>query len=272
MIAGRFFRKNFDTFPVEDFSDPFTAGELCIYEVVRTDDGIPLFLEDHIERLTKSFSISGKAPGIDPEKLKHEILLLTRLNEIKNGLIRIVFCFYGSEADIYLFNNKVRFPSADDYTNGVVCELMPAERSNPEAKVYIPSVRERANEIISRHKVYETILVNSQNRITEGSRSNIFFLKNDTIITAPDDAVLHGITRKKVIEIIHEQAIPFRYDLLKVSELAETDSAFLTGTTPKVLPVNRINHLKFNISHPLIAAISDGYNRMIGEYKKSFRF
>ena len=271
MTAGKFYRKNFKTFSVDNFSDPFTSGGMCIYEVVRTDDGIPLFLEDHIERLTKSFEIAGKIPLPDPEVVKNEILFLSEINGIKDGLIRIVHCFTDNGSDIYLFNNKVNFPSVNDYETGVACELMSAERHDPEAKIYIPSVREKANNIIQGHKVYETILVNAENRITEGSRSNVFFIKDNTVVTAPDDAVLHGITRKKVLEIIDKLSIPLKYDLLRVDDLEATESVFLTGTTPKVLPVRSINGHTFDTSNELIFKILNEYNRIIQEYKMNFR-
>lgn len=271
MAAGRFFRKNFQTFPAEEFRDPFLTSSFCIYEVVRTDDGIPLFLEDHIERLQKSFAVAGKKVKIDAGTLKGEIIILIRLNGIKEGLIRIVYCFNDESADVLLFNSRVKFPAREDYVNGVVCELMQAERKEPEAKVYIPSVREKANKIIRSGNVYEVLLVNSDNRITEGSRSNVFFIKNNEITTAPDAEVLHGITRKKVIGIIEKLGIPLRYGLTSTEQLQEAEAVFITGTTPKVLPVRKIGNYEFNPKHPLISQILEEYNRMIEEYKKPFR-
>ncbi len=272
MITGKYFIKNSEVLSSEIFSDPFEDGIMSIYEVVRTDDGIPLFLEDHIERLIKSFAIAGKKLIMHPDKLTDQILKLINLNSMKNGLLRIVFCFLDNKrTDVCIYQSTVRFPSDNDYRKGVSCELLFAERKSPSAKIYNPSVREKANSIIDKHKVYETILVNSENRITEGSRSNVFFIKDKTIITAPDDTVLSGITRKKVIRIINDLGITLKYDLPEVSDLKDTDAVFLTGTTPKVLPVREIEKMKFKAGHPLISKISLEYNRITESYKKSFR-
>ena len=271
MAAGRFYRKNFQTYPVNKFSDPFSTGSFCIYEVVRTDDSIPLFLEDHIERLQKSFAVAGKSSDIDTGAIKDEIITLIGLNGIKDGLIRIVYCFNGESVDILLFNSRVKFPVQEDYEKGVVCELMHAERKAPEAKIYNPGVREKANSIIRNRKVYETILVNSENKITEGSRSNVFFIKSNVITTAPDAEVLHGITRKKVIGIIGKLGIPLRFGLTSIEQLQEAEAVFITGTTPKVLPVRKIGNYTFNPQHPLTYGILEEYNRVIEEYKKFFR-
>ena len=270
MIAGRFFLKNFEQYPVSDFTNPFTKNRFCIYEVLRTDEGIPLFLEDHIERLRQSFNVAGVDAVVNDDDLKTGILKLIKINGIEEGLIRIVYCFSDRDVDIIMFHSFVKFPSEEDYRKGVVCELQFAERDNPAAKVYNPEVREKANNLISEHKIYETLLVNAENKITEGSRSNVFFIKDDSIITAPDDAVLHGITRKKVISIIEDAGLTLNYELADVELLNKMDAVFITGTTPKVLPVREINNLTFNNSHSVIFKILNEYNRMIEDYKKSF--
>ena len=271
MAAGRFFRKNFHTYTAKEFRDPFSSGSFCIYEVVRTDDGIPLFMEDHVERLQKSFAVAGKKARIDFGTLVDEILTLIELNGIKDGLIRIVYCFTGESADVMLFNSRVKFPASEDYKKGVVCELMHAERKAPEAKIYIPEVREKANSIIRSRKVYETFLVNSENKITEGSRSNVFFIKNNGITTAPSKDVLNGITRQKVIGIIGKLGISLRYRLTSIEQLQEAEAVFITGTTPKVLPVRRIGNYAFYPQHPLTYGILEEYNRLAEGYKESFR-
>ena len=272
MITGKYFIKNSAVLSSESFSDPFEGGTMSIYEVVRTDDGIPLFLEDHIERLEKSFTIASKKLIIHPVDLTSQILRLISMNNMKNGLLRIVFCFLdNNHTDVCIYQSTVTFPSDNDYHKGLSCELLSAERKSPSAKIYNPTVREKANRIIDKHKVYETILVNSENRITEGSRSNIFFIKGNSITTAPDNTVLSGITRKKVIGIINDLSITLKYDLPEINDLKDIDAVFLTGTTPKVLPVREIEKMKFKTDHPLISKISLEYDRITESYKKNFR-
>ncbi len=271
MITGKYFIRNTKTLSTSVFSDPFRSGIMSVYEVIRIDEGIPLFLEDHIERLKKSFDIAGKELNTSHNELKNQILKLISLNKIQNGLLHIVFCFHSDNIiDSCIYQSAVTFPSVSLYRKGVSCELMFAERKSPLAKIYNPSVREKANRIINRHKIFETILVNSENRITEGSRSNLFFIKDDTIVTAPDNTVLSGITRKKVVGIIEQLGIALEYDLPEVGSLKDFEAVFLTGTTPKVMPVKNIEKISFNTNHHFISGISDEYNRIIESYKKTF--
>ena len=82
--------------------------------------------------------------------------------------------------------------------------------------------------------VYEVLLVNRESKVTEGSRSNLFFIREGVVRTAPDSEVLPGITRQKVLELISEEG--FRLDIrsLALEELPSAEAAFLTGTSPKV--------------------------------------
>jgi branched-chain amino acid aminotransferase len=73
--------------------------------------------------------------------------------------------------------------------------------------------------------------------ISESSRSNIFIIKDGQVST-PDKHVLHGITRKHVMDIVGEVAIrPIYFE-----EMLEADEVFITSTTKVLLPVNQIDN------------------------------
>ncbi len=269
MICGDYFIYDNEICAAKEFKDPFMGDNLNIYEVVRIDNGIPLFFDDHLERLKTSFRIAGKEPFLSDSDIKSLTNKLIAANDVKEALIRIVFSFHkNGNAHILIFQNKVSFPTAADYKNGVSCLLQYSERENPSAKIYNQAVRGKANRMISSRHVYETILVNSAGKITEGSRSNIFFVKNDIIYTAPDDMVLQGITRQKVIVIITSLGTPFQYKAINVDNLKEMDAIFITGTTPKVLSVNQIDNIMLDVNNPLIKQVIQAYDIMIENYKK----
>lgn len=86
------------------------------------------------------------------------------------------------------------------------------------------------------------VLFHKNGEISELSRSNVFILKNDVLIT-PDENALKGITRRTVLELAkpHYQ-IEIRPVLL--SELLAADEVFTTSTTKRVLPITQVdNHL-----------------------------
>ena len=71
------------------------------------------------------------------------------------------------------------YPTAEQYRNGVKGILFHAERKNPESKVINHKLRSCNLSQAYPGRCYEALLVNEKNLITEGSRSNIFFLKGE---------------------------------------------------------------------------------------------
>jgi branched-chain amino acid aminotransferase len=81
--------------------------------------------------------------------------------------------------------------------------------------------------------------------ISESSRSNIFVIKNGKIAT-PDQNILHGITRKRVLEL--DPTIEIRP--ISFEELLDADELFMTATTKKILPVTMIDDKKIGLGIP----------------------
>jgi len=268
MISGNYFISKNNILPAEKFIDPVKTDSINIYEIIRVDGGIPLFIEDHLIRFNNSLLIAGKKLVLSDYGITDQINKLIEINNIREGLIRIVISFNkNNNITVTTFQTKVTFPPVEYYRDGVSCLLQHSERDNPTAKIFNPEVRGKANSIISSSNVYETILVNSEGDITEGSRSNLFFIKDKTIYTAPNDLVLQGITRLKVINIINSFGIHLQLTPVNVNNLKEIDAMFITGTTPKVLPVNQLDDIKFKVNNTIVMNLIQAYNSTVDEYK-----
>ena len=88
------------------------------------------------------------------------------------------------------------------YEKGVKLAIYPHIRSNPRVKKWDDHFRSSVSRYILEHDLYEVALMNPQNQITEGSRSNIFFIdRAGRLITTPEKDILPGITRKKVMNM-----------------------------------------------------------------------
>lgn len=82
------------------------------------------------------------------------------------------------------------------------------------------------------------LLYYKDGEVSELTRSNFFIFKGDTLITT-DKNILHGITRRVVLELAEKN---FKVEVrpLLVEELEEADEAFTTSTTKWVMPVVQI--------------------------------
>jgi branched-chain amino acid aminotransferase len=237
-----------------------------IYEVIRVISGVPLFLEKHMERLEASAKLLGCT--LVTSNIKGSIYELIKANGSPDKNIKvIVYNLDSNTPDHMVYFIHSSYPAPEEYEKGVHGTLLKEERSNPNAKIVNTSYKERVAEHLSRTKAYEALLVNSSNEITEGSRSNVFFVKNGTVITAPRGNVLIGITRVCVVELCRKLNIEVLEKPVSLAMLAEIDGVFMSGTSPKLLPISTIDDMSFgSADNPVIKALMKGYDDMLKEY------
>jgi len=237
-----------------------------VYEVIRIIDGIALFLEDHFSRLQQSMKIQGISFEMDFQDFKCNIMEYVEKNQKQNGNIRFLYSKTESEVEWTFSFIPQSYPNEMDYLNGVTSDLLYAERQNPNAKVIQTIIREEANLMIANQKLYEVLLVDQDGLITEGSRSNVFFVKDNLFYTAPASKVLVGVTRKRVIDCLSNLKYMLVEEAVRSSEIGNYDAVFLTGTSPGVLPVRSIGTRIFDTSHPRIRKLMEQYNDLVSMY------
>jgi len=97
----------------------------------------------------------------------------------------------------------------------------------------------------------EVILINSNGFVSEGTVSNIFMIKNGTLITPDKESgILSGITRNTVIELAIHEGIGVEERKVNPSELMEADEVFLTNTLMEIMPVTEIERVKIGQGKP----------------------
>ncbi|MCX6253998.1 MAG: aminotransferase class IV [Bacteroidia bacterium] len=242
-----------------------------IYEVIRMVKGSPVFFNDHMERLATSVKLQHKAHLADVPALRKDIIYLTRSDRKKETNLKIVFNYNNGSSNYLVYFIEPIYPSDEQYKKGVKGILFSAERKNPESKVINHKLRSSIYHRLILDGGYEALLVNENSLITEGSRSNIFFLKGETLVTAPDSVILNGITRKHILEICMENQIKVEFACVKVADIIKYDAIFMTGTSPLVLPFYCINDKFFNVRHPLIQKLRQLYMAKVEESVRLFR-
>ncbi|WP_040211151.1 aminotransferase class IV [Clostridium polynesiense] len=238
-----------------------------IYEVIRIIDKIPLFLEEHIERLEKSLDIVNLKSRYDVEAINKYIKKLIEANQGAEGNIKLIMNFNENREDIYLFYIPHSYPKSELYEEGVATILYHGERENPNAKIINSSLRDSVNHELKKAEAYEAILIDNQGRVTEGSRSNIFFVKDEKLITSPIEAVLPGITRQQIIKLCTANDIKVEEKYINEQEIKECDALFISGTSPEVLPIKSVNLIKFASScNSVVKKVMTLYDNSIEEY------
>lgn len=257
-----YFIKNDEVVKIDKLSY-LMDGEI-IYEVLRIIDGVPLFLEDHYERLLKTFSKKGINNPITCEDLKKRLDLLCEKNNVELGNVKIIYPI--NEGNMYLFFITHSYPTEVMYRDGVKGIFFFAERNNPNEKVINNNLREKVNEKIKGEGAYEALLVDRENYITEGSRSNVFMIKGEVLITTPVDKVLPGVTRKNILELAKEKGIKVIEKRISLDEIKEMDEVFISGTSPKILPFKCLEEYNFAMKSNILNTLINGFNEKIKSY------
>jgi branched-chain amino acid aminotransferase len=268
---GKDFIQNGEVQPSELFDSSLVYEGESVYEVIRLVKGSPVFFHDHMERLASSVRNKNKTLLADESFITESIVKLLRSNKIKDTNIKIVFNYNkGSQNCLVYFIESV-YPSAAQYKNGVKGILFNAERKDPESKIIDHKLRSEIARRLINEGAYEVALVNADNLITEGSRSNIFFLRENILYTAPDNLILKGITRKYILEICRDNKIKVKFECVNADDLSSYEAAIITGTSPMVMPYYCIGEIKFNVKLPLMEELRRLYILKVEESIRVFR-
>ncbi|MBC8061483.1 MAG: aminotransferase class IV [Clostridiaceae bacterium] len=253
-----------------DFSeDLITSKGVTLYEVIRVMSGVPLFIEEHLRRLTNSAKLTKIDLKYSNEEIKSQIKVLIEKNKRYEGNIKIILN-HNEEDNIYAYFIKHKYPLDEMYSHGVETILYHGERENPNAKVINSIFRKKVDEKITAAEAFEAILVDNNGNVTEGSKSNIFMIKGRDVITAPIKDVLPGVTRDRIIELLRKLHFNIVEKNVNYKEIFNMDAIFITGTSPKVLPINKVEEIKINsINNPILIKIIIEYNILIEKYIKS---
>mgnify|MGYP000933820910 CR=1 FL=1 len=239
----------------------------AFYEVIRIINGVPLFFEDHYNRLKNSMKKLNYELKTSKNDIRNQITSLCKQNKLTECNVKIVVLQYQEEQNTLLFINKFYYPSQNEYDNGVPCCTLQLKRKNPNVKMVHEGYKEEVQRAISEKNVFEVLLVNEQGKITEGGKSNVFFVKGDKIFTSPGEYVLIGVTRQYVISVCRKLGYEVIETLIGVDTLESFDGAFITGTSIKVLPVALIDDLKLNSAdNSTIKHVMAGFNSFVNTY------
>lgn len=251
--------------PVSVWDDTVFEGTSVIYEVIRVEEGVPLFFDDYFDRLKNSFSLIKKPLSYSHNYLKWIINNLLEINGYQSAPVKLLFR-YNEPMHFLAHLMDPHLPTATEYDHGVRTILLYKERLNPNAKVWNQQMRNQTIEELAKANAYEGILVNEEGFLTEGSRSNVFFIKDDIVYTTPNDLILPGITRKKVLQLCESNGIEVKMRKIHSSEILFYDAVFLTGTSRKVLPVKTIDAVKFSVDNEVMEKIIVEFENMVAKY------
>jgi len=246
---------------------PFEGDQ--VYEVIRFVGRKPLFIKDHYSRMENSAHLSDIVNILGYNEVLEYSRILLETN-LENDCNVKMICTPGIDAENYnfvLYISKSFYPDVEMYQNGVNTNILQCERDNPNAKISKVEYIEKISLFKSQNDIFEVLLFNQDNQLTEGSKSNLFFIIDEVVYTAPENMILKGVMRNYVLEACNKLNIQVVQKAIDLDSLDKVDAAFLTGTSIKVLPIVLIGEKHYCSSqNQVFLKISKEFNNIINNY------
>ena len=248
-LNGEFMKLSEAYVSVEDRGFQFGDG---IYEVVRSYDGTPHLLREHIDRL----KLSASSIHLN-EHLSYEAW--DRI--VREGIDRSGY----AEAKVYIQLTRGvsprdhRFPVAAPLTRVMtVREIEPDDpqlRATGVPTITVPDIRWNrcdikslnllpnilAKQQVAEAGAFEALFVRD-GFVLEGASSTVMAVREGKLYTPPEGPrILSGITRDWVLNLARANGITVVEEPLSLEALLGAQEVLLTGTIIEVMPVTKVD-------------------------------
>ncbi|MFK7963063.1 MAG: aminotransferase class IV [Burkholderiaceae bacterium] len=246
------------------------------YDVVTVWDGAFFRLQDHLARFRHSCERFRLNPGLTDEQITSILAECVRASGLRSSYVEMI-CTRGQppwgsrdprEAVnrfwafavpfVWLADDKRRTEGMNLLVSDV--QRIPPASVDPTAKNYhwndltmglLDALDRGADSVL---------LTDGNGNVVEGPGFNIFAWNGECLVT-PAEGVLHGITRKTILELAHRRKIRCETRVLPVAELQAAREVFISTSGGGPLPVASVNGqtMAEQCPGPLTRALSQGY-------------
>lgn len=250
-VNGRYVPHREAAVHIEDRGYQFADG---VYEVTAVKDGKLIDEDRHLQRLARSLRELRIERPMSDAALKLVTRELLRRNGVRDGIVylqvtrgvaRRDHAFpAGARPSIVMTAKRTKGPPPKAVEEGVSVITIPDQRwarCDIKSISLLPNVlgKQRAKEA----GAFEAWQVDPAGNVTEGTSTNAWIVteKGEVVTRKADEAILNGITRLAVLDIIRSEGLAFIERPFSVEEAKSAREAFLTSTTSLVLPVVSID-------------------------------
>lgn len=258
-VNGRYITHNEASVHIEDRGYQFSDG---IYEVMLVQNGVLVEGDRHFVRLARSLrelSIPAPMSRAAMECIVRELL---RKNRRRDGLLYIQVTRGVAKRDhafpkhahasLVMTVSPPKFPGAALKKQGIEVITYPDirwGRRDIKSISLLPNILAKQNAI--KAGVKETWLVDEKGYVTEGSSTNCYIVKDQTLVTHPaNERILGGVTRDVVLQLARSNGVKVDERPFTVQEAKAATEAFITSTTLGVMPVVKIDDSVIGNGYP----------------------
>jgi len=263
------------------FDSGFLLGD-GVWEGIRLHESKLVFINEHLDRLFHSAAgISLKIPFTKNEII-NEINKVLSKNLMVDGVhIRLIISrgnkitpYQNPNANLGPINFVIipehKKTNPKTYSDGVIIGRVSTIRPSDNILSTHYNTLSKLNCILASIEANklgfdEGIMNDPNGNISTCNSTNLFFIKNNQVLTSKGKYCLNGITRGKAIEICNSNNILCTEKDFTFDDIVECDEAFVTGTFAGIIPVAKIENRKLQSTNTnsLVNKIRFLYNDLI---------
>ena len=217
-----------------------------LFETMKSYGGRVFRLAEHYRRLEAGADLLAIPVPLTLAALGEAVYTTLTRNGLADAYLRLTLTAGpgdgGGNASVILFAREVTEypPELRERGMAAVVSAVRRNETSPLARVKSLNCLDNllAREEARRSGAGEALLLNTQGFIAEGAASNVFLVRNGTLVTPGVEAgALPGITRQAVLELAGEEGIEVVETSLALADLHGADEAFLTNSVMEVMPL-----------------------------------
>ena len=258
----------------------------AVFDAERTFDGKLFRLRDHMERLYRSLNYARIDPGLTLEQMEELALDLLKRNEPLREpgedfrITQIITRGLGfkvtdkTPATVCVTLVSIDFSVHARFFKTGVHAVFPRTRGYPHQSLDSKFKHiSRMNFALADLEAADIdpdsypILLDTDGNITEGTSVNFFIVKDGVVKTPDDSNLLQGVTRLALEELAGRVGIPYVEETLQPYDAYNADEVFITGTSPVILPVSRIDNRLIGggeVPGPVTKRLWAAWSEMVG--------
>ena len=255
-IDGNYYNYNDSKIHINDRGYHF--GD-AVYEVILYNQGVFYDFDDHINRLFRSLHSIDIQFSISKKTIELIVKNLIRLNKISFGSVYIQVS-RGIADRNHTFNNLnikpiltiITSKKHNNINNDIIGVNAITVRDNRWARPDIKTTQLLPNVLAktkaNKQGAYESIFIDDEGYVTEGSSSNIWIINkdNEIITSSIDGKILSGITRKTIAKFSKLNDLTVIENKFSKDEMLNAKEVFLTSASSFVTPITEIDNVKIN--------------------------
>lgn len=266
----------------------FDSGYLVgdgVWEALRLHQGVFVFIEEHLARLSQGAKAIALDIGMTQEELEHALYQTVRANDMDDHVHARLMVTRGIKKTpsqdprltisgptiVIIAEHKIASP--DTMQRGVRLFTSTVRRGSPDYLDPRLNCHSKLHEVVALVQALEAgadeaLMLDVHGFVSTCNATNFFMVKRDEVWTSTGQYCMNGITRGKVITAGRQHGIEVREKNFSLTDVYDADEAFVTGTFGALTPVTEVDGRKIGdeAPGPMTQRLSALYRESIEQY------